>query len=86
MIKIGDNVLIEYNSYFNFPPIYGYNEKFIKAEVISIPRDTGDFWIFKSLEYNLVFYQNPMDSNFVRVYNLEDCNAIEEREITKDNF
>jgi hypothetical protein len=86
MLKENYNVLLEYDHIFNFPPIDGEYEKFIKARVIHTPSDVGDFWIFESLDTGLRFYQNPMDSNFVRIYMLEDNYATTERQVSEDNF
>jgi len=86
ILNENDNILIEYDSQFKFPPVYGFNEKFIRAKIIHTPSNTGDFWIFESLEDGLIFYQNPMDSNFVRIYKLEDYDAIKERQISKSDF
>lgn len=80
MFKENDIVLLEYRFLFKFPPKVEYdNTDYLKVRLISLPADTGDFFVFQELETGIIFKQNPMDSNFVRMFKLEDNNAIEER-------
>jgi hypothetical protein len=50
-IDVGDTVTILY-----------VDGRSLEVEVLNVPSQTGEYWIFKNLIWDEIIYQNPMSS------------------------